>query len=364
MSATALSSPALTDAPAPRSVVRFQSLFCLLLLLLLAAIFLTVDFLARSRSVAAWFNHRHLTAARKTHGIYARYDQYMDKIDYLWMAKLPRADYSRGGVYLFGSSIALCSLEDWALPPNLAALIHNYGYSGSNLADNAQFIRYLIRYNGLLAAGPDKTLVIMGLSYVDYSNSRDARNYFQESILRSGLYNYDPAAGITPVACNRFQRKLKFEEMRCRSFLLGIGGYGDFGGPPVSRRQFRKVNTMRVGKDWPALLSTQLQQEASLLTDLKHAGVHVVGVLLPEGTWNDGIPAHDQFIIRIGQLFADQSLPLIDDSRIVPDSGFTDSVHCSLESEPIIHHALMTVALDFLHHSGALPPASDSPSGN
>jgi hypothetical protein len=356
MDSTAPTSSTVVDAPAPFAVVRFQSVVSLTLLLLLSVLFLTVDLLARSQSVARWFNQRNLASAQKDHRVYVRYDQFMDNIDYLWLERLEKANYSHGGVYLFGSSIAICSLQDWALAPNLAAVIHNYGYSGANMADTAQFIRFLINYKGLLTAGPDKSLIILGLTYGDIGNSLDARNYFKQSLLRSGLYDYDSAVGITPIPFNPVQRFLKFEEMRCCSFLLAVNGLGKSPSPRMDQKKFRAINVIRMGNNWPLLLTAQMHAETDLLDDLKKSRVHVVGVLLPEGSWNAGIPAHDQFMPQIRKLFADRSLPLIDCTRLVPDSGFADSLHYDVDNEPIIHQAMMTTALAFLRHSGALGP--------
>lgn len=345
-------------ASVPAVIERYQSVVSFALLLLLSGIFATVDRLARSPSVGHLFNQHNLAAALKGHEAFARYDQFFDKIDYLWMRKLEQANYSKGGVELFGSSVAICSLEDWALPPDQAALIHNYGYSGANTTNTAQFIRFLIDHKGLLAAGPDKSLILLGLTYTDIGNSLQARNYFQESILRSGLYEYDSTTGITPIPMSPFQRLMKTEEMRCRSFLMAVNNRWPSSEPPVDPRQFRKISVLRMGNCWPILLSAHLGEEAKLLDELKMRRVHVVGVLLPEGSWNEGIPAHDQFMVRIRKLFADESVPLVDCTGIVPDSGFTDSLHCSLEGEPIIHQVLMKISLDFLHQSGTLAPGS------
>jgi len=340
------------------AIVRYQSAVSFALLLVLGGIFASVDLLARSRSVAHWFNQHNLAEASRHHEHFARYDQFFDKIDYLWMRKLEQADYSKGGVELFGSSVAICSMRDWALPADQMALIHNYGYSGANMVNTAHFIRFLIDHKGLLAAGPDKSLIVLGLTYADIGNSLDARNYFQESILRSGLYEYDSETGIVPIPVSPFQRLAKTEEMRCRSFLMAVDSLWPSPAVRVEPKQFRKISVMRMGNQWPILLPIQMREEGELLRDLKMRGVHVVGVLLPEGSWNEGIPAHDQFMVQIRKLFADESVPLVDCTGIVPDSDFSDSLHCSMGGEPIIHWALMKIALDFLHQSGALGAGS------
>jgi hypothetical protein len=346
------------DSTAPAAIVRYQSAMAFVLLLMLSGIFAVVDLGARSRHVAHWFNEHNLAVDRKHHKHFVRSDQFFDDIDFLWMKKLQQADYSKGGVEIFGSSVAMDSLRDSALPADQAALIHNFGYSGTNLTDTAHFIRFLIDHKGLLQAGPDKSLIILGLTYGDLVNSYETRNYFKESVLRSGLYDYDSVSGITIVPLNPFQRRVKFEEMRCRSFLMALDALLQ---SPASRedpKQFGKINVLRMGTNWHFLLPKQVAAEGQLLCDLRKMGVHVVGVLLPVGSWNDGIPAHDQFMPQMRRLFADESVPLVDCSRLLPDSGYDDSLHCSMASEPIIHRVLMKMALDFLHGTGALGPGS------
>ena len=44
----------------------------------------------------------------------------------------------------------------------------------------------------------------------------------------------------------------------------------------------------------------------------------------------------------IRRIFADESIPLIDDSKLVPDSGFADYVRANVDGEPLIHHALIS----------------------
>jgi hypothetical protein len=347
-----------SQAPPSPTIVRYQSAVAFALLLLFCGVFATVDLLARSGPVARWFNQRNLAETKRNHGHFARYDQFFDKIDYLWMRKLEQADYSKGGVELFGSSVAICSLRDWALPTDQAALVHNYGYSGANMVNTSHFIRYLIDHKGLLDAGPEKSLFVLGLTYADIGNSLDTRNYFQESILRSGLYEYDLENGIMPVQVSPVQRLVKSEEMRCRSFLMALNSLWPNSEEQTNPAQFRKISVKRMGDRWPILLEAQLRAEAGLLRDLKMRRVHVVGVLLPEGSWNEGIPAHDQFMVQIHNLFADESLPLIDYTTIVPDNEFCDSLHPDMKGEPIIHGVLMKLALDFLHQSGALPSGS------
>jgi hypothetical protein len=342
------------DSAAPATATIGYQTAVSLVLLLLSGIFAGADLLARSQTVAHWFNEHNQAEAPKRHGPFSPRDQFFDNMDYIWMRKLERADYSKGGVELFGSSVAACSLMDWALPADQAALIHNYGYNSANIADTADLIRFVIDHRGMLDAGPDKSLIVLGLTYGDIGNSLEGIDVFQKSVLRSGLYDYDSRGEIIPAPISPFQRRMKTEEMLCRSFLMAVDGLWITDPRPAGPGQFRKINVMRMGNIWPKLLRAQMRAEANLLQDLKRKHVRAVGVLLPVGSWNDGIPARDQFMVQIHQLYSDQAVLLVDCSRIVPDSGFSDSLHCNVEGEAVVHRIILKIALDFLQRSRAL----------
>src|SRR5580698_9479036 len=172
-------------APRTESAAGFQSALSAALLVLMAGIAVGVDILARSDAVGRLFNDHYTAIEMKLHLNFDEHGQLFNPIDYLWLKKLAEADYSRGGVELFGSSLAHTSLRDWVLPADQRALVHNYGYNGLSPVSCAEFIRYLIKYRGLLEAGPQRTLIIQGLGCNDIGNSFETRNFFEASVLRS-----------------------------------------------------------------------------------------------------------------------------------------------------------------------------------
>jgi hypothetical protein len=344
-------------APRTRTAVGFQSALAVLLFAVVAAVALGVDFLARNAAVARWFNERGMREAIQSHANFDERGPFYDEIDSLWLVKLEQADYSKGGVEIFGSSVAHSALRDWSYPRDQRAVIHNYGYNGANMANCADFVRYLIKYRGMLEAGPRKTLIVLGLHYLDIGNSLDTKRYFDASVLRSGVYEYDSLNGIRPTPLNPLERMIKLEEMRCRSFLLGTVNSLGARDSKLNPKMFRRMLTDRLGPNWKALLASQASAEAQLLDDLKARGVNVIGILLPRGSWTEGTPA-DAFSDEMRRIYAQRQIPLLDYSRSVPDSEYMDLVHYSFQGEEITDQFLMKLALDFLHGTEALPAGS------
>jgi hypothetical protein len=344
-------------APRTQTAVGFQSAVAVLLFVVVAAVAMGVDFLARSATVARWFNERGMREAIESHGNFDERGQFFDGIDSLWLVKLKEADYSDGGVEIFGSSVAHSALRDWSFPQDQRAVIHNYGYNGANLANCADFVRYLIKYRGMLEAGPRKTLIVLGLQYIDIGNSLDTKRYFDASVMRSGVYEYDSLNGIRPAPLNPLERMIKLEEMRCRSFLLGTWNSLGDPVPKVNPKMFRRLVAERLGPNWHGLLARQASAESQLLDDLKARGVNVIGILLPRGSWTEGAPA-EAFTDEMRRIYAQRQIPLLDCSGAVPDSEYMDTVHYSFQGEEITDRLLMKLALDFLHGTGALPANS------
>ena len=68
---------------------------------------------------------------KRTNGMYRDARFYVDPEMRLLNDELQRADYSRGGVYIVGSSAMQTSIAVWELPPAEQRLIHNYSISGA-----------------------------------------------------------------------------------------------------------------------------------------------------------------------------------------------------------------------------------------
>ena len=193
--------------PAPRrpfDPARAQVALAGLLLAIICGTCLSVDGLARSPAVAERLMRSELREW-KAKGLQNQHKVFfIDFEDRLLLDELPKADYSRGGVYFLGASTVKVSIMPWVLGDELSWRVGNYGLSAATPDQQFQFLRYLVEHKGL-AAGGDRNLVVLGLYYgtaVDAENRPNAE-YFPQLFRRHGLYTYDTVDGIAPVPHER-----------------------------------------------------------------------------------------------------------------------------------------------------------------
>jgi len=343
-----------SDKSAVPSLVRFQALIGLALLTVMIGPFVAADLLARSDTVAYWLSVKDLESSQRTHRLFVNRGAYFDTGDKMLFHDLPRADYSKGGVYLFGSSAAMYCLDDYHFSSEQARIIHNYAVYGMNDKELNHFLRFLVDYNGLLSAGGDKTMVMIGLAYTDVVEPPRLQSlYFPRYFTRAGVFRYDFENGVIPVPMTGIERFVRTEYARGRSFILRLTKIPD--DPPhrlTSFNAFRERATERLGADWQGVMDRQIPQLANTLDYLKSLNVHVVGVLLPEGTWHDGMPAHEEFLARVKPMFAQKDVPLLDYSHLLVDGDFTDDCHNAPSGTKKIQAALLRQAAEFLHRGG------------
>src|SRR5271168_2131204 len=109
-----------------------QTKAALLFLSVMVAILGLLATLTRATALENWIEARRMDSCRQTRRFYHREDYFQNPND-LWMYdELPRADFSRGGVYFLGASDVEESTKQWELPPALQGLVHNYGIGACN----------------------------------------------------------------------------------------------------------------------------------------------------------------------------------------------------------------------------------------
>jgi hypothetical protein len=345
-----------STAAAPAGAARRQTIISLLFVALFLLTFTAADLLARSDGVSLWFSTRERAANEKRGEIFVQRGAFFDDSDYLWNNKLTRDDYSKGGVYLFGSSVMLRSFSDWTLPPAERALIHNYAYSAATPVEAVQLARFLIRDRGLLSAGGAKNLVVMGVSYVDLVQPHPDPDYFIESLSRSDVYRWDPENGIYQASRNPAVNLIKTERARARSFVLRfLGGQWHLRPMAYNPAAFRRENLKRMNVNYEPILSNSLKKMGLLLDELNSRHVGALGIILPAGTWNQGIPAHTEYFAKMRALFAEKGIPVIDVEHSVPDNEYSDAAHCNQAGTARVQAIIEKIAVDFLRKSGALP---------
>jgi len=334
---------------------RFQSAVSMGLIGLFLAMFLTGDWISHTPKMCDVFGNRELALNADGSGYFVQRGAFFDEVDYLWYHILDTADYSRGGVYLFGSSNVLHCVNTWTLPPQQAAAIHNYGFSGANPKQMAQFVHYLIDRRGLLSAGPGKHMFIFGFSYVDVEGGA-VESYFASGVARSGIYRYDPDAGIVDLPLSPVERFINLERARTRSVALRVLlGQRHIPANVLNVPAFRNHLLERLGTQWQTDLPVQMQEVSRLLDDLGQNHVQMMGVLLPVGSWGADIPVRTAYENQLRDVFAAHSLPLIDCTGLVPDAEFCDPYHVNAKGAARIQGILVDHAMDFVRENGLMP---------
>ena len=345
-----------------RAVARIHIRTALAMLAAVVVACAAVDFCAHSRRVAEWLDARALISYKRYNRAYNHTRNYGDPFEFLMLDELPKADYSKGGVYVLGSSNVMFCADFADLAPEQARLIHDYGFPGASPAEIFQFVRFLVENEGFLTAGPGKTEVLLSLCENDLLEAGPwgpgAGGYFPPYLNASGFYHYDPTGGISVVPMSPVERFFKLRKNRWRSFLQRCGRMLERTAHSPVDMQTRRVEAMRYGAsdDWSAHPPPQLKELARLLDYLKAKGVKVQFLMVPSGHWNDGVPLHENFVAAIPPLCAARGIPLLDYSRLLSDDEFMDAHHASYKGALKLHDAMVRLALEHLYQTGALPP--------
>ena len=145
-------------------VPRRQIFTSLALLVLLLITCLGTDLLARSPGLEHWLTVKSSNYAKINNTGFSYTGNFIDFEERLLLDELPHADYSRGGIYFFGTSNTKWAFTTWDLPPAVRHWIGNYGIGASNHTTVLNFIRYLIEEREFLKSG-EANLVVIGVSF-------------------------------------------------------------------------------------------------------------------------------------------------------------------------------------------------------
>jgi hypothetical protein len=354
------------------SATRIQALVGLFLLLLVTSLFAGLDLLTRSKDLAAWLDRQEEESCRQTRKALLHMG-YWQSMDELWIyEELPRLDFSRGGVYLLGASEVQCATKLWELPPDLQALIHNFGVSNSNPKGELVELRYLIEHHGLLRAGGERSLVVIGADYHTASHpSQLLPPAFVDNWERRGLYACDAQQGIRAVPVNAISKCLDFEVTRAGAGLARFRNllvhqlirWRHHGTEPFRTRDpaFYAVKYQaEIGPDWKAKIDGYVQTFGETLDYLAAQHVPTRVILMPQGSWYDNLPYEQEFREQIGMLCAGKQIPVTDWSTMLADEDFADSIHPNVYGMEKFQTAFLKIALAFLHSTHALAPTQSS----
>src|SRR5262245_26284065 len=188
---------------------RYQAIASLALLAVLVGTCLTTDLLARNRSLEKLLMAKSSSLAERNVTLFSNTGNFIDFEDRVVLDELPTVDYSRGGVYFFGTSNMKWAFTTWDLPAEQKPFIGNYGIGASSHSTHLTLIRYLIEQRGFLTAGK-QNLVILGVSF--HLGRPDSPDGFFASLLRRhGLYATMPDDRIAAVPMSAVEHWLRIE---------------------------------------------------------------------------------------------------------------------------------------------------------
>jgi hypothetical protein len=349
-----------TAAPPTKMPRATQTGVCTLLLAAIGASAGLLLFLVHYEPLGAWMD-RQFAAANDTANFYARH--FLDVEDRVLIDEIPRLDCSSGGAYFFGASNMKWATKLPELPAEQQRLIHNFAAGEAQPPYVQQFLQYLIDYKHLLQAGPEKTLIIYGTSFLNSQPLPDPKLAFFNNLWpRYGLYEYHPDTGIRPAQLPAPLERYYREKARITSFVQACM---DRSARSVLPKQWRRrtgrdpagfpaMYARRMGDDWQAEMKRHGAQLAALADFVHGRGMAMTVVLLPLADWHRKLPYPAEYEKVVDEVCRRKHVPLADLSRLVPTSGFNDHIHLNEAGRDVLEPALLEIARTHLRHCGAL----------
>lgn len=346
-----------------------QAALSLLMLAILVGGVLAVDLYGRHRREVD-FRRDLAVYHRKADALFDVVLDFESHEDRLALNDLLFDDYSKGGVYLLGGSNATVSLMTWELEEPLPRLIHNYGFAAATHAQQLQLLRYLVEERGLLAAGGEKTMVVLGLFYasaVQVEGKPGWDRFFAKKFTRYGLYSYDPNGGLHAVPMPELERLARIERIRCANCMRNT--WRSIFSPRKVRGNLRQARPRDleaygkfwqdyVGADWEQGQAVQQAALAEMIDYLQARGVTVKAVLTPLASWQRQLPYVEPYNRDVKQICRARDVELLDLTDLLGDEQFADSAHPNYAGQQKIHPILLELAMDHLRRRGLLPRAA------
>ncbi len=333
----------------------WQPLVCLSLLAAIGLSALVLEAAVHSAAFGVWMD-RKWAEVNETGVAYKR--QYLDTEDRMVLEDLAELDPSAGGVYFFGASNMKWAMCVPDLPPEQRKLVHNFGAGEGSPYFHLQFTEFLVDHKKILVAGPEKTLIVYGTSFLNAKPASDTPTTFFPNLWRRyGLYRYDFRQGIEPVSGGSAWHAYALEKARCSSFVQGlIDSAGRMAVPKALRRRRTEKDATayaadyknRMGPDWEEGIRQNRRELQEWFKYLRDQKMDFQVVLLPLASWHQSLPYPPKYRAMIEEFCATNHVPLIDYSHLLTDDEFFDHIHPNQQGLQKTDAALMDVARKFL----------------
>ena len=361
------------DTPASEggaaAVVRLQARTSGLMVLSILLCILGIDQLAHAESISEWVCEQRREQWQRNGSVYWDRQLFIDPASRTLLQDIPEADYSRGGVVLIGSSSLHSALMGWKLPAEQHNRIWNYAVGGATLTDQANLLHYLVEERGLLAAGGEKTLVVLGLFYGDAVRGDEWKfgGIFVNVCKRYGLFEYARDSGVRPATHSAIERVLRTELAICSNFIetlctslrlgpgLRVGVRPEFpAASPRDRRRYARIWSEWMGPDWEPAMQSELQALADLIDYLQARDARVSATLLPLGSWHFDQPYAHAFEQRVLSVCESRSVSVTNLSGFLDDSEFADIAHPNFAGSSRLHPRFARPAREHLVRASIL----------
>jgi hypothetical protein len=352
-----------TSAPLRRSL---QAVYSMILLAVLICTCVGVDLLARNRSLERWLTAQTSELARRNHKLFSDTGNFIDFEDRVLLDQIPRTDYSKGGIFFFGTSNMKWAFQTWDLPAAQRHLIGNYGIGASNHTTELELIRYLIAQRGFLSAG-NRDLVVFGVSF--HLGVEPTPGFFQALLQRHGLFTITQNGRMVPTKLGAVDRWLRVEKARSGGLFWNVGRLGKSWLEWLSGRarpqvhdaaEYQKDWREFMGDNWKPHMDDEIEVFRKTILLVRSYGADVKVILLPQGTWMDDLPFKPYYEAKIRALCNETSTQLIDLSRSIPDAEFQESNHLTVEGQQDFRKIIMGIVDKKLQAIGSANAHLDS----
>ena len=268
---------------------------------------------------------------------------YFDDGDYVLVHQIPNDDFSRGGVYFIGASEMKMTLMPWRLSSEEAELIHNYSIGDFRHRDVYHYTRMLVEQAGLLAGGPDRVTVVLGLST---EMTRDQTPGYVESLFeRHGLYEYEWSGQMRMTDLSPVERAFRLGRNDANRFLSTLLlSPNDVG----HRRRGEQATSHQVWpKGWRPIMDEEVEYLARTIDYLQARGVNVRTIYPPQASWRE-MDYSARYFELVSAVLAARSVPMTDQRDLLIDDEFSDAVHPLYPGQVKLHNAYVALARDAL----------------
>jgi len=326
-------------ADIPGKPARTQARWLFVFLAIVVGTCLAIDLVARNRTLERWLMAKSSEYSEKNGKLFSNTGNFIDYEERIFLDEIPNRDFSKGGIYFFGTSNMKWAFTTWDLPDDLKQQLGNYGIGASTHQTMLRLIRYLGE-KGLFASG-DKSEVILGVSY-HLGSIELPSSYFPALVRRQDLYVITPDDRLAEAPMNAIERWWRTEKTRSAGFLWDVGRVvnnwvqtmlGRSRQPPHNPEAYRRSWREFMGQNWQQNIDREVGRLRETIELLKANKVPVKIVLLPQGTWMNDLPFGAYYDSRVRALSQATSTPLFDWSRAFPDSDFIDSNHLTVAGQ-------------------------------